>query len=1032
MEGLFRWEAPEPAAGALVRQRLLAPLARRFEVRLVAIEAGAGFGKTTLLAQALSENRLRSAGSDAWLSCELADASPSNLLAALLRALHVASDPDEPATVDSVCEAVWSRAPTQVCLVLDDVHRLDTTSDGWDALVALIDQLPANGHVVLAGRGLGALPLRQLLVKGVAVSLGEDDLRLDDDELQAVAETRQVAPDVLADTAGWPALAELRVSAGGAADDNALLKELLGTLSPAARRQFAAVVAVGGGDADTLTAALGEAPEVETLAALPLVRRNAGGGLQPHALWQRVLEAELPPDAIRDVRRRAADACTARGDNRRAFELLAAVGDWDAALPVLFDACHDQLSPPWPDTLARWRSLVPADRTDRPEVVYLDGLIVRADDPWSPRAADAFQRVVEQFRAAGDVSREIQAISRAGWGRWLAGDRGLVADNMSRLAEMGAPVVPILDAMTRFNKAIQGDLDLDPETVLSALDVEIELEPRLDFFFPLLRGWAQLVAGDGPAARAEAASALEKAARSRGAAGTQLCSLLDPVAAWMSGALDAADSLGDPGPRWSIAERVPTLAVAAIVAAHRARDAEARDLLRQARALVPDVGDRHFLAGFLAVAEATLLVAAGDDAAAGAVIDALMGRTPFEGATTGRALVWLGAVPSLVSDAAATFVGELPLGPSRRRALEAIEALRHVRAGEPPGAVALLDDARALLTVLPLPLATELACGAAACSNPRGSAVVQTLRSIAPRETREALQRVAASASPRVRQAGAALLSEVPIPPPEPVRVEVFGPAQILRNGEVVTDRNWRRERVRQLLLLLVDRRAIRRAEVADLLWPDLDADAVAANLRTTLRYLHGILEPHRRQGEAPYILRQDSGVLRLADDESFTVDAWELEHFLDRAAATERDGLASVSLSLLLDALALWRGPYLEDVATEPWAEPTRRRMHDRVTAAGIRASELLVAAGRAHDAPGPARTALEADPWSEAAYRALIGAHLALGERAVAKRALAACRDMLDDLGVEPDPATAALAAEVGRPGSRSAHGSRSRSDR
>ncbi|MGQ0804703.1 MAG: AfsR/SARP family transcriptional regulator [Actinomycetota bacterium] len=583
------------------------------------------------------------------------------------------------------------------------------------------------------------------------------------------------------------------------------------------------------------------------------------------------------------------------------------------------------------------------------------------------------------------------------------------------------PTVPALEGLVKLAEAIAGDVDLDSDAILAALDADYEVEPRLDFFFPSLRAAAHLIAGDGPAARPHTAASVEKAAKSSGAAGTQLCLIGEAIGAWMSGDLDAvvASPLADPGPRWSIAERVPTLAVAATIAAHRGRLDEARHLLRQAHELVPDVGDRDFLAGFLAVADATLLVATGDERGAGAVIDAVMDRTPFVAGTTGRALVWLGAVPSLVSEAAAAFVAELPLGPSRRRALEAIEALQRVRAGEPPGAVALLDDARALLTVLPLPLAAELACGAAASRDPRGNAAVQTLRSLAPRETREALQRVVAGGPPRVRRAGAALLNEVPIPPPEPVRVEAFGPVQVRRDGEVVADRHWRRERVRQLLLLLVDRRAIRRAEVADLLWPELDADAVSSNLRTTLSYLHGVLEPHRRQGEAPYVLRQDAGVLRLADDESFTVDAWELELLLDRAAATERDGLASVSLSLLLDALALWRGPYLEDVAAEPWAEPTRRRMHERVTAAGIRASELLVAGGRAHDAPGPARTALDADPWSEAAYRALIGAHLALGDRAAAKRALAACRDRLGELGVEPDPATDALAAEVGGPG-------------
>src|SRR5688572_2764031 len=181
VEGLFRWEPPEPAGDALVRERLLAPLAGRFDLRLIAIEAGAGFGKTTLLAQVLHENRLRPSGVDAWLACETADESPSHLLAAMLRALGTDAGPDELVTVDALAEAVWARAPAQVCLVLDDVHRLAPDSAGWDALAELIEELPANGHVVLAGRGLGALPLRQLVVKGAAISFGEDDLRFHDD-----------------------------------------------------------------------------------------------------------------------------------------------------------------------------------------------------------------------------------------------------------------------------------------------------------------------------------------------------------------------------------------------------------------------------------------------------------------------------------------------------------------------------------------------------------------------------------------------------------------------------------------------------------------------------------------------------------------------------------------------------------------------------------------------------------------------------------------------------------------------------------
>ncbi|MGH8982595.1 MAG: AAA family ATPase, partial [Acidimicrobiia bacterium] len=206
MERPFRWAPPAGAPGSVLRARLLLPLTRRFRVRLVVIEAGAGFGKTTLLAHAVAENRLRPVGEDAWLSCDTADASESHLLAALLSALGAEPDAAAQPTVDAVCEAMWAYAPKEVCVVLDDVHRIDPGSSGWKALAALVERAPANGHVVLAGRTLGPLPRHQLLAKRDAIALSEDELRLQADEIRAVAVIHGVDPVALDGAAGWPAL----------------------------------------------------------------------------------------------------------------------------------------------------------------------------------------------------------------------------------------------------------------------------------------------------------------------------------------------------------------------------------------------------------------------------------------------------------------------------------------------------------------------------------------------------------------------------------------------------------------------------------------------------------------------------------------------------------------------------------------------------------------------------------------------------------------------------------------------------------
>jgi len=74
------------APGLVTRPRLLAALGERFDRRLVLMVAGAGFGKSTLLSQAVAENRLDPRGVDVWLSCTPDDAAASQLAAGLLAA----------------------------------------------------------------------------------------------------------------------------------------------------------------------------------------------------------------------------------------------------------------------------------------------------------------------------------------------------------------------------------------------------------------------------------------------------------------------------------------------------------------------------------------------------------------------------------------------------------------------------------------------------------------------------------------------------------------------------------------------------------------------------------------------------------------------------------------------------------------------------------------------------------------------------------------------------------------------------------
>jgi ATP/maltotriose-dependent transcriptional regulator MalT len=106
----------------LVRRRLLERLRARWYVPVIVVSAPAGYGKTTLLSQAVAANAMAPLGVDCWLACEPDDATASSLGEGLSQAVGAApstaarggagSEADSmPAVAVAVSEAMWQRSP---------------------------------------------------------------------------------------------------------------------------------------------------------------------------------------------------------------------------------------------------------------------------------------------------------------------------------------------------------------------------------------------------------------------------------------------------------------------------------------------------------------------------------------------------------------------------------------------------------------------------------------------------------------------------------------------------------------------------------------------------------------------------------------------------------------------------------------------------------------------------------------------------------------------------------------------------------
>jgi LuxR family maltose regulon positive regulatory protein len=332
------------------------------------------------------------------------------------------------------------------------------------------------------------------------------------------------------------------------------------------------------------------------------------------------------------------------------------------------------------------------------------------------------------------------------------------------------------------------------------------------------------------------------------------------------------------------------------------------------------------------------------------------------------------------------------------RAVVAVRETGRLPRDTPP-----LPEPDVLHAHLPLAWAAELAVSAVAAGREDG----RRLLDAAWPGVRSAVAELEQRAGGALRRAARDALARLAMPPSGRLELRLLGPVELARDGALVDAPDWRRERVRSLLAYLVLHGTASRSEIADALWPRLDAEAQSRNLRVTLTYLLRVLEPDRGQRDASFFVRQHGGNLSLHTGSWLTVDLWEFDAHSERAREADRRGAPAEALDHALQAVELWRGEPTE-LLSEPSAVSVVEPRRLQFAQLAVRAGELLLARGNVDDAHTLAERALAVDPWLEAAHRLVVAIHRATGDHMAARRALARYRDAIHELGMGPDEAT------------------------
>jgi LuxR family maltose regulon positive regulatory protein len=409
------------------------------------LTAGAGYGKTTILEEALGD----ASRPVAWISCSATERAPGVLLLRILDAIARVA----PGASDALAERL-AAAPEQVdvfaavrellaelprllveplVLVIDDGEHLDGADGALRLLEELIRSRTPSLHVAVASRRPLELRVAKPRAAGRLRQFTAPDLAFDAAECAAVLRARNVTeptPErvdgLMRATEGWPLGVGLAVAVAAGAErrpgDEAdlrsapelrdlrsapelrsfLSEELFDSLEPELR-QAAITSSIARVVTPAVAAALSLAPDFSARIerAGMLVRQVGGdGAFAYHPLLREFLLERLGIDQGEEEQRRlhalVAPAIARDGDPIEAIEHMLAAQTWTEAVSAI-EREGPGLVRKSAGLMRHWLSLLPADARALPTMLALEGQL-----EWGagdhPRAAAVLRAAVRGFR----------------------------------------------------------------------------------------------------------------------------------------------------------------------------------------------------------------------------------------------------------------------------------------------------------------------------------------------------------------------------------------------------------------------------------------------------------------------------------------------------------------------------------------------------------------------------------------------------------------------------------------------------------
>lgn len=458
--------AESTAAASLVLRRPLLEkrLDEAFGKRLTLVVAGAGYGKSTLIAQ-WTEDVV-----SVWHTATAGDRLLSSFATAIAEALRpvvgdsaepivtLASAEDELAQAEAIAarlsDALEPALHHDLTLVVDDAQEIASSPASLRLVESLCRQGPAGLRLMLLSRDALDLRVDRLRAQSQVLDLSSSDLAFTADEVEELVDAR-LGPDtglggvILEATGGWPAAVRLAIEAVGQMPDAEreralrdlvkrpssplfafLAHEVFERQSPDVQT-FIRTVAPLDSFSPELCDELGIARPKEVIDELVqrgLFVRGLGDAFTLHALVREFAHATWPltEEERRSILVRAAEWYESEGRVDSALSAFAAVSAHPDVARLLEERGSELVRSGHADTVVRLAEGLPSElRTPAVEGLIGDALLERSDykaaiaaleraaPPSGPLDPALAWRLGMAHHYLGDLARAIESYARA-------------------------------------------------------------------------------------------------------------------------------------------------------------------------------------------------------------------------------------------------------------------------------------------------------------------------------------------------------------------------------------------------------------------------------------------------------------------------------------------------------------------------------------------------------------------------------------------------------------------------------------------